>query len=227
MNNTTLATREPDALAAKTRRRMNPDLRGARFGKLVVIQKQPTAGRPKWLCRCDCGATKEALAKTLLNGGTQSCGCLRIAFNQKRSTHGQAQSSEYRTWAAMITRTTNEKHRSYHNYGGRGIKVCERWLHSFQNFLDDMGSRPTPEHSIDRIDVNGNYEPGNCRWITMAEQAANRRDARHITHAGRTMNSAAWSKISGVHKQAIYCRFFEQGWTAEKAIFTPLNRKTI
>ena len=145
----------------------------------------------------------------------------------KRDFHGLGGTPEHRAWAAMLTRTSNPNQPQWHNYGGRGITVCERWSVSFLSFLADMGKKPTPLHSIDRIDVNGNYEPGNCRWASVTEQAANRRGARHIEYEGKTMNAKAWSLVSGVSKQAIYERFFAQGWSAKDAIFTPLNHKPI
>lgn len=156
------------------------DLRGKRFGRLTVrkIQRIPFAREVSWLCECDCGRTKVILGGSLRSGYTTSCGCLHKEIaSRKHLIHGHARkklnSPIYGSWCGMISRCTNPRNKQWDNYGGRGITVCRRW-YKFKNFLADMGEAP-PGLSLDRINNDGNYEPGNCRWATAKQQANNRR----------------------------------------------------
>lgn len=154
------------------------DLIGKRFGRLVVVEYRGSNAfqQSQYLCKCDCGKEKVVLAGNLTKGATTSCGCVRVEQVRDRSrTHGMTGEPEHIAWKAMIARCTNPAAENFSYYGGRGISVCERWATSFEAFFADMGRKPTPEHSIDRIDVNGNYEPGNCKWATKSEQAKNTR----------------------------------------------------
>lgn len=181
------------------------DLTGLRFGRLLVISelKPVTSGPIKWNCQCDCGNKKVILGASLRDGLTESCGCLqRELFAQRRTIHGQSiphkQTSEYWAWQSMKRRCLNPKNRYYCNYGGRGIKVCDRWIHSFENFFADVGPKPSPKHTIDRKNNDGNYEPGNVRWATRLEQMANTRRSRMITHGGKTLSLSQWSRELGI-----------------------------
>lgn len=143
---------------------------GRRFGKLVAIERVGTGAKQKsalWSCLCDCGNRVVVSAARLVKTPDRSCGC-------DRNPAGSTRNAAYRPWHAMITRCTNKRHSSFPEYGGRGVRVCARWL-SFAAFLEDMGPRPSLGHSIDRVDPTGHYEPGNCRWATAIEQGRNKR----------------------------------------------------
>jgi hypothetical protein len=155
------------------------DISGQRFGRLDVREYR---GASKWFCRCDCG--NDRLVDTrALNAGQSSCGCEKAERAAKmKLSHGLHGIPEYKVWKGMISRCELPSATGYENYGGRGIAVCDRWRHSFENFIADMGRRPSPRHQIDRYPNNdGHYEPSNCRWATPVQQAGNKRkrkDAR-------------------------------------------------
>lgn len=137
--------------------------------------------------------------------------------------HGMSATSEHCIWRSMLNRCTNQKHRDWHTYGGKGITVCEQWK-VFANFYADMGPRPSPKHSIDRIDPSGNYEPGNCRWATAKEQARHFSRNRMLTHEGVTRPLVEWAEITGLKRKTISDRL-DTGWTVEAALTTPPVRK--
>jgi len=156
--------------------RTTGNIAGERFGRLVAIRAldERRKGHIMWECRCDCGKVVIRAAGYIANGNTSSCGCWRDdLIGARQRTHGKSKSATYRIWKAMRRRCNCPKDSAYEYYGGRSIKVCERWGR-YENFLADMGERP-PSLSIDRIDANGNYEPGNCRWATQSQQVINRR----------------------------------------------------
>src|SRR3990172_5527061 len=155
---------------------LKADLSGKKFGRLFVLHEGERRSKylRRWVCVCDCGNKTSVITNCLLSGRTQSCGCFRrerICASLK--THGMSKTNEYRIWSGIIKRCENKNCRNWLRYGGRGIKICERWRNSFQAFYKDMGPRPSLAHSIDRINAGGNYEPSNCRWATYKEQARN------------------------------------------------------
>lgn len=180
------------------------DLTGIRFGRLVVVSKIESSSRQKqWNCLCDCGKEKVFYATNLKSGKSQSCGCMRtemiIERSLKHGNRGKGQTTrEYEVWCSMISRCESKSDTSYHNYGERGIKVCDRWRSSFENFLADMGKRPSNKHSIDRIDVNGDYEPTNCNWTTVEVQRQNRRILKSNTSG---VNGVYLNKNGKYHAQ--------------------------
>lgn len=158
------------------------DLAGQRFGWLTAVRR---FGRTKrfittWLCVCDCGHETIVRIDHLVSGNTRSCGCLKSApENHRSSSRAQSRPGMYRIWQGIWDRCTNPKVPSFADYGARGVVVCERWK-SFAAFVEDMGPRPSPRHSVDRKSVNGNYEPKNCRWATPALQNKNRRSSKSV-----------------------------------------------
>ena len=157
---------------------MRARLEGQRFGRLVVLSKEVRGPyiKSRWLCQCDCGNTSLATTTDLQRGRHQSCGCLQKERATKHGALVDARKGKrdptYLSWQAMKDRCLNTKRRYYHRYGGRGITICDRWLHSFSAFLEDMGPRPTGL-TLERINNDGNYEPSNCRWATQHEQTLN------------------------------------------------------
>lgn len=145
---------------------------GKRIGRLVVLEADRTSPHYlKWTCRCDCGTTKSIAGKSLRNGDTRSCGCLK---REQSTKHGLSHLPEWTIWNLMKGRCLNPNDKRFARYGGRGIKICDRWLVNFGNFYADMGPRPSAKHSLDRYpDNDGNYELTNCRWATSTEQARN------------------------------------------------------
>lgn len=204
------------------------DLTGERYGRLLVLQRSVNIGRRvAWLCRCDCGEAKITTGNQLQRGHVVSCGCRRreVLSNLREvgranATHGHTRGGkptpEFRTWTSMLNRCGNPNNTDYQRYGGRGITVCERWQ-SFENFLADMGPRPSPRHSIDRINNDGNYEPGNCRWATQAEQTRNQRTSRIVAMDGRSQSVAAWAEEYGLKADTVRHRL-DRGHSLREAL---------
>jgi len=165
---------------------------GLRFGRWTLVREVTTGARyrRRAIFRCDCGSEQERDISDVRTGHSLSCGCYGREESVRRfTTHGErsrdivgGQTPEYLAWLAMKARCRNVNNSSYSNYGGRGIRVCDRWCESFEAFLTDVGRKPTPTHSLDRINNDGNYEPGNVRWATRHEQRVNQRPVRRQRH---------------------------------------------
>lgn len=180
------------------------DITGQKFGKLTVVCFAGVlSGNSRWKCACECGGSTISHIGSLRRGEAKSCGCLRSEKSKLQFTsHGMSHTKIHRIWRAMIERCYNAHCKGYPNYGGRGITVSDEWL-EFSNFYADMGDRPSPKHSIERNDVDGNYCKDNCRWATMVEQQNNRRDNVWITYKGETKTLSQWSKLFNINRQTI------------------------
>ena len=204
--------------------RLNLD--GQRFGRLVAVRREKHSNYTAtfYLCKCDCGCEKLIRAAALRAGRVLSCGCLLKDFIVKtKKTHGLTNSKEYKAWNDMKNRCYNKKVRNYTRYGGRGIKVCERWLNSFENFFADVGTKPTPKHSIERRDNNQSYSPENCYWATLEEQANNKERSLRIVYQDRKATLAHWSRILNLNYKSTWNRIYKDGWSVEKAFATSIN----
>ncbi len=205
------------------------------FGRLTTIGpqfKMPVNSkghrRDFQVCLCACGAVCIKLRSHLVTSGTQSCGCLRKELGHKNHTvHGESGvTPEYRSWGLMKDRCYNPNNKQFIDYGGRGIKTCDRWSgpSGFQNFLEDIGRRPSSDHSLDRIDVNGDYCPENCRWATRKQQNRNKRNTNFLSWGGKTQSISQWAEDIGVSYSCLKTRF-RNGWSVEKMLTTPVRSK--
>ena len=209
------------------------DLTGKKFGFLTVINLANTKNRNNggkeyyWLCKCDCGNEKIIRGSTLKNGATQSCGCkqkeIAIAVNTK---HNKANTKLYKIFFSMKQRCLNSKNKAYKHYGARGINIYQDWLNNFENFYNWAINNGYKEGlSIDRIDVNGNYEPENCRWVTMNEQTKNTRHNKYITYNNQTKILSDWAREYGFSNRQIIIDRLKRGWSIKDALTTPPNVK--
>lgn len=205
---------------------------GDKFGRWIVVgeEARPTNYPAKyWLCRCDCGTVRGVRQQGLTSGTSSSCGCFQKEdLGRRKLRHGFAAggliSPEYHSWNGMLDRCRNPKSKGFRNYGARGIKVCERWS-VFDNFIADMGPKPSRAHSLDRIDVNGDYEPSNCRWATHSVQSNNKRNTVYVQFRGerRPLGEVA-REHAVVDLEIVRCRIDRQGWSLERALVTPKQR---
>lgn len=196
---------------------------GEKYGRLLVVSRAENnaSGYVYWLCLCDCGKEKIISRSSLRHGSVKSCGCLNTEIVVARNTkHGAAargkQTSEYSAWMKMKERCLNPKARAYENYGGRGIKVCPEWLNSFNQFIQDMGPKPNG-FSIERRDVNGDYNAQNCCWIPLFDQGANKRNSAKVEFGGIVMHKAAWIRFLGIKAYQFYA-MENKGFTMRKIV---------
>jgi hypothetical protein len=198
------------------------DLTGRRFNRLAVVSQAPKKnGRVQWHCRCNCGRHIDANADNLKAGRTQSCGCLQKEFRAAiHTTHGAwvggDESPTHVSWRMMIGRCHNPKNNRFKHYGARGIKVCAQWRFSFEEFLTDMGERPT-NTTIERKNNSKGYTPSNCRWATQREQQNHRRNNCVVHHEGTSLTVAEWSRATGIKAGTLYARF-AAGWEPARAL---------
>ena len=207
----------------------SPIRRGQRFNRLLALKRarRDTYGNDRWLFRCDCGAPTVARVVAVRSGATKSCGCGRNAHHTSgrnlgprngRFIDGRTAMPEYAIWRGMHRRCRSVRKGGHKNYGGRGIKVCRRWAR-FENFLADVRRRPSPLHTIDRLNNDGDYRPGNVRWATRRQQNRNRRITRRVKFRGRQMPFAAACRLAGI-KYGTAHRRVRQGWAAHRALTT-------
>lgn len=206
---------------------------GQRYGVLTAVKySHRQDGNIHWLFACDCGTVKPMYAWSVLSGRQDSCGCLgRKRRVLAKTKHGhrrkyQKQTKEYTAWLNIKHRCYDSNRPDYNRYGGRGIKVCDRWLESFANFLEDMGYAP-PGTSIDRIDVNGDYEPNNCRWASKWVQASNKRNNTVLHFNGQSKTVSEWARALGISRQTLTSRLNQSKWDVEKALTVAVGKESI
>ena len=206
--------------------------KGDRFGRLVVVKElkqhiQPSGKKRRmFFCLCDCGNKKKVGLDCLRNRHTRSCGCLNAEASKERFyIHGKYDFKEYRILSSMKNRCYNKKSANYKNYGGRGIKICERWM-KFENFYEDMGEKPEGK-SLDRIDNDGNYCKENCRWATSSEQNINKRNNVYLEHKGENLTMSQWANKLGFKQTTLSSRIFQYGWGVNKALTKSIRKKKL
>ena len=201
------------------------DLTGMRFGRLTVLEFVPTEGSYSyWLCKCDCGNTKTIESYNLRSGHTTSCGCFhRSMFLKSVQTHKSTKTRLYKIYIGMKTRCYNKNSKSFHRYGGRGIKICDEWLKNFSVFSDwSLANGYSDDLSIDRIDTDGNYEPSNCRWVDTKTQSNNRSITIFVEFNGKEVSLSEASKLSGIPHTILDCRY-RRGDRGER-LFRPVKK---
>lgn len=206
------------------------DLTGKRFGRRVVlgraVDRMSIDGYPirYWKCECDCGTVSDVSESSLTHGKARSCGCyVSDCMRTQKTTHGGTGTRLYNIWMNMRSRTTKPSDHAWADYGGRGIKICDEWNNSFEAFRDwALTHGYSDSLSIDRIDNDGNYEPNNCRWATILQQARNKRNTIYITYDGKTLTAREWSEITGIPVRTIKGRYHDK-WDVEKILTTPVK----
>jgi hypothetical protein len=196
------------------------DLTNQKFGKLTALERLPHDGSrygARWKCLCDCG-NEVIVPATVLKNRQRSCGCV----NTGNRSHGLYGTAENRIWRGMKNRCSVPTLKNYHRYGGRGIRVCDRWEDSFEAFLSDMGPRPSPNHSLDRINNDGNYEPSNCRWATAKQQSSNTIRTVRVQFQGEELPLNEACLRSGISRRTVRSRL-QKGWSLERALSEPVR----
>lgn len=196
------------------------DLSGRKFGKLTVIEQHGHIGdKVAWLCRCECGNEKVVSGSNLITSQTTSCGCVwKSTMKDVHTTHGMRHTKIYKIWEAMKRRCDSPKAERYPQYGGRGIKYTPEWSKFEPFYAWALSAGYSEGLSIDRINVDGNYEPSNCQWVTMKQQGYNKTTSRFLTYQGETLTVAEWSEKTGIPYFDLYQRIAKLGWSTERAL---------
>lgn len=205
------------------------DMTGKTFGSLVAIACAGIGsdGKYQWRFACECGKEFTACGSKVRRGEVITCPeCSMERVRLSHIKHGRARTPEHRAWSHIKSRCFNQKVPEYKHYGGRGITMCQRWIDSFENFLADMGSKPSKLHSIDRIDNNGNYEPSNCRWASFNEQANNKRSNRLVIINSKSKTMSEWATENGLNREIVHKRL-RRGWSGESLIASPMQAQKI
>jgi hypothetical protein len=201
------------------------DLTGHTYARLTVLSQAPRKkGRIVWQCQCSCGVIVVVAGGNLRSGTTRSCGCYqkeRVSTSNRR--HGKSRTTEYNIWCGMIQRCSDPRHEAFKNYGGRGITVCAAWRESFEQFLADMGPRPTLKHTLDRKENNGPYSKENCRWTTRMMQANNKRGNKFLLYQGRKQTINLWAHEFHLQPATLWARLFIYKWSIERALTSPVR----
>lgn len=224
----------------KPKKALFRDIEGQEFGRWKVISFAGSDNGAIWLCQCSCGSAPRLVGAKNLFQGSRSCGCIqrekasetgKTLYLRRRivpcavKTHGMSKTPEYRAWNQMIQRCTNKKIRNYSDYGGRGIKVCKEWLTSFEAFYKHIGPRPSAKHSLDRIENDKGYEPGNVRWATDPQQRDNSRHPRKFFYDGQMLSTAEIARRVGMKMHTLRYRLVVLGWSLDRAIKTAVQKR--
>lgn len=211
------------------------DIAGARFGRLVASRVSRHSSRDEhgrrlttlWQCVCDCGNIVDVTISNLTAGASRSCGCGVVTAN---TTHGVYDDPLYKTWAGIVQRCTNPSHAHYPRYGGRGITVHPDWAYDAAKFIryveDTLGAKPSPSHTIDRVENDTGYAPGNLRWATQLEQQNNRSSNRKLSYRGEVKTMSDWCRDLGID-YGLTCNRIHNGWDTAKAFETPVLRSAV
>ncbi len=204
------------------------DLTDQTFSRLKVTaltEIMSSTGSRVWVCECECGNIVNVRSDLLRSGGVRSCGCLKVEALKNRATHAASRSTEYASWVAMKARCNNPNSSKYYMYGARGITICPTWVNSFENFIKDMGAKPSKAHTIERLDGSLGYSKENCIWADKETQSNNTRLNRAITYQGETLNLRQWSRRLGIPVPTLINRLDGRGLSVEQAFtVSPFQR---
>lgn len=212
------------------------DLKKDKYGRWTLLSEsaKTRSNHKRYLCRCECGVVRTVRMIHLKSGASKSCGCLKREIcaesgrrNRIHGNAGERATLTYKSWRAMTQRCCNPKNAGYSIYGAKGISVCDRWKTSFQNFLADMGERPTASHSIDRINPRGQYDPANCRWATPLQQQRNRTNNTFVTIDGVRKCVTEWVEAPGSVSKSAFRRRIQSGWEPKRALFEPILSSSV